>query len=142
MGTTLAVLGATLCFLRERRPEAEAVQAGALLPPGFYTVRFLLAGRGHDGSEWQAAQAALGLAPAGHVIDVFLLCLLVEGIIVWGLRLRSAPRHSLLRFVALAIGGIVLLLALQVGNNALFDRFFPSTRLVNVPSGLDCRLQL
>jgi hypothetical protein len=139
VGTTLAIVGATLYFLRERRPIAEAVLLGALIPPCLYTIRFLLVGRGHDGSEWQAAQTALGLAPAGHGIDVLFLCLPLAGIIVWGSRLRFPLRYSLLRLFGLAIAGVILLIALQVGNNSLFDRFFPATRVVNAPSGLDPR---
>jgi hypothetical protein len=139
VGTTLAVVGATLYFLQERRPVAEAVLFGALIPPCLYTIRFLLVGRGHDGSEWQAAQTVLGLAPAGHGIDVFFLCLSLAGIIVWGSRLRFPLRYSLLRLAGLAMAGVILLIALQVGNNSLFDRFFPTTRVVNAPSGLDPR---
>ena len=139
VGTTLAVVGATLYFLRERGPVGEPVLLGALLPAWLYTVRFFLFGRGHDASEWQAAQTALGLAPAGHGIDVFFLCLSLAGIMVWGLRLRFPLRNSLLRLVGLAIGGVILLMLLQAGNNSLFDRFFPTTRVVDAPSGLDPR---
>ena len=89
--------------------------------------------------EWQAAQTALGLKPAGHAIDVFFLCLWLAGMILWGTRLRFPLRHSLLRFAGLAIGGVMLLVALQVGNNRLFDRHFPKTRVLNTPSGLDPR---
>jgi len=137
VGTTLAVVGATLYFLRERRPEAEAVLLGALLPLSLYTIRFVLAGRGHDGLEWQAAQTALGLAPAGHAIDVFFLCLWLAGIILWGSRLRLPLRYPLLRLVGLTMGGVILLSVLQVGNNRLFDRHFPDTKVPNIPSGLD-----
>lgn len=139
VGTTLAVVGAALYFLRERRSEAEAVLLGALLLPCLYTIRFLLVGRGHDVLEWQGAQTALGLAPAGHAIDVFFLCLWLAGIILWGSRLRVPLRYSLLKFAGLAIAGVILLVALQVGNNRLFDRHFPKTRVLNTPSALDPR---
>jgi hypothetical protein len=139
VGTTLAMVGAMLYFLRKRRPEAEAVILAALVPPCLYTIRFLLVGRGHDVLEWQGAQAALGLAPAGHAIDVFFLCLWLAGIILWASRLRFPLRHSLLKFAGLAVAGIILLVALQAGNNRLFDRHFPKTRVVNIPSGLDPR---
>ncbi|MGO8732148.1 MAG: hypothetical protein ACLQVM_05075 [Terriglobia bacterium] len=138
-GTTLAVVGAMLYFLRARRPLAEAVLLGALIPPGFYTIRFLNVGRGHDDLEWQAAQTALGLAPTGHGIDVFFLCLSLAGIIIWSTRLRSPLRYSLLRLAGVAIAGVILLFVLQVGNNSLFDRFFPRTRVENAPLGLDPR---
>jgi hypothetical protein len=139
VGTTLAVVSAALYFLRERHPEAEAVLLGALLPVCFYTIRFLLTGRGHDGVEWQAAQAALGLAPAGHALDVFFLCLWLAGIILWGSPLPFPLHYSLLRLVGLTIAGVILLNALQDGNNRLFDRHFPDTKVVNTPSGLDTR---
>ena len=138
LGTTLAVLAAGLYFWGKPCLDREAILAGALLPLAFYTLRFLLVGRGHDATEWQAAQAALGLTPAGHGIDVFFLCLLVAGFLVWGIRLH--PRlAALLRLVALGIAGIVLLALLQAGNNAVFDRMFPVVKVVNVPSGLDAR---
>jgi hypothetical protein len=138
IGTTVAVLAATLCFWRKPSSHSEAILAGAFLPLGLYTVRFLLVGRGHDGTEWQAAQAAIGVAPAGHTIDVFFLCLLIAGFAIWGIR-RHPPPPSLLRLVALAIAGIILLVALQLGNNAVFDHMFPAVKIVNAPPGLDPR---
>jgi len=138
LGTTLAVLAAGLYFWRKPCLDREAILAGALLPLGLYTLRFLLVGRGHDATEWQAAQTALGLPPAGHAIDVFFFCLLVAGFLVWGIRLHPRP-SSLLRIVILGIAGIVLLVVLQVGNNAVFDRMFPVVKVVNVPAGLDPR---
>ena len=138
LGTTVVVLAAGLYFWRKPCLDSEAILAGALLPLAFYSLRFLLVGRGHDGTEWQPAQVALGLTPAGHAIDVFFLCLLVAGFLVWGIRLH--PRLSaLLRLVALAIAGILLLALLQAGNNAVFDRMFPVVKVVDVPAGLDAR---
>lgn len=139
LGTALAALGATLYFLKVRTPVAEAVLFGALNLPWFYTIRLILLGRGHDGTEWQAAQAALGLAPAGHAIDVFFLCVSLAGIIVWASGLRFPLRYHLLRLLRVAIGGAILLLALQAANNRLLDRFFPRTQVVDAPSGLDPR---
>jgi hypothetical protein len=81
--------------------------------------------------EWQAAQTALGLAPAGHAIDVFFLCLWLAGIILWGSRWRFPLRYSLPRFAGLAIAGFILLVALQVGNNRLFDRHITDAKVVN-----------
>jgi hypothetical protein len=139
VGTTLAAVGATLYFLRVRSPVAEAVLFGALIPPWAYTIRFLLQGRGHDDTEWQAAQTALGLMPAGHGIDVFFLSLSLAGILIWGFRMRVPLGYSLLKLVGLAIGGTILLVALQVANNKLFDRVFPANQVVGAPSGLDPR---
>lgn len=138
IGTTVSILAAALYFWRKPSSTSEAILAGAFIPPGLYTIRFLVVGRGHDGTEWQAAQAALGLPAAGHAIDVFFLCLTIAGFIIWGVRLRPLPR-SALRIVALAVAGTILLVALQVGNNAVFDRVFPAVKIINVPPGLNPR---
>ena len=133
------VLGAAaLYFWRKPCSDREAILAGAFLPLGLYTLRFLLVGRGHDGTEWQAAQAALGLPPAGHAIDLFFLFLLNAGLVIWGIR-RRPRQSSLLGLVTLAMFGIILLIGLQAGNNAVFDRLFPVVKVVNVPAGLDAR---
>jgi len=58
---------------------------------------------------------------------------------LWGSRLHFPLRDSLLKFAGLAVAGVILLVALQVGNNLLFDRYFPHTRVVGAPSGLDPR---
>jgi len=101
-------------------------------------LRYLLAARGHDDTEWQAEQAALGLPPAGHAIDLFFSFLLIAGFVVWGIRRR--PRmSSFLRLVILAAVGIVLLIGLQAGNNAVFDRLFPVVKVVNAPAGFGAR---
>jgi hypothetical protein len=138
IGTTAVVLAATLYFWRKPCSDREAILAGAFLPLGLYAIRFLVVGRGHDSTEWQAAQSALGLPPAGHAIDVFFLCLLMAGFAIWGIR-RHPRARSLLRLVTLAGAGIILLVALQVGNNAVFGHVFRAVKVVNVPAGLDPR---
>lgn len=75
-----------LWYRRHLQPEADAVLAGVLLIPGFYTVRFLLVGRGHDGLEWQEAQSALGINPSGHAIDIMFLVLSVAGCVAFAVR--------------------------------------------------------
>jgi hypothetical protein len=39
----------------------------------------------------------------------------------------------------LATIGIISLVALQAGNNAVFGRVFPVVKAVNVPAGFDAR---
>jgi hypothetical protein len=39
----------------------------------------------------------------------------------------------------LAIFGIILLIGLQAGNNAVLGRIFPVVKVVNAPAGLDAR---
>ena len=138
IGTTVAALAAMFYIWRQPCSDREAILAGAFLPVGVYTFRFVLVGRGHDATEWQAAQAALDLPPAGHAIDIFFLCLLIAGIVVWVIRLH--PRlSSVLRLVIMTIIGIILLISLQVGTNAVLDRVFPRATVVNVPAGFDAR---
>jgi len=75
---------------------------------------------------------------AGHAIDLFFLFLLIAGLVIW--RIRRRPRlSSFLRLITLAIFGIFLLIGLQAGNNAVFDRLFPVVNVVNVPARLDAR---
>jgi len=138
VGTTVATLSAVLYFWRKPCPEREAILGGALLPIGLYSLRFALVGRGHDSFEWQAAQTALDLPPAGHAIDIFFLGLLILGFLVWIVCLHPSLR-SLLGLAALGIVGIFLLVGLQVGNNAVFDHMFRGVRTLDVPAGLDPR---
>ncbi len=107
--TVLLVLGVILWQSGTRGSGGDAVLAGALVAPFAYTVRFSLAGRGHDGLEWQAAQSALGVNPTGHVVDVLFLCILSAGVFVWGFRRRRSMRPTLLiKAVGLAVAGLVL----------------------------------
>jgi len=39
----------------------------------------------------------------------------------------------------MSIIGIILLVVLQAGNNAVFDRVFPVVKVVNLPARLDAR---
>ena len=138
--TTLVVVGSIGWYLRQRNQVADVVLAGVLVPPLAYTVRFLLVGRGHDGVEWQAAQAAIGVAPSGHALDVLFACLFLAGGTAWIVRRHSSLRLlSLVKAVGLMFFGIVLLVVIQVTNNLAFDRFFPSTQTLNQPSTLDAR---
>jgi len=139
--TALLVVGTLVWYARRPRgPAADAVLAGVLAPVGAYSVRFLLVGRGHDATEWQAAQTALGAAPAGHLVDVVFLGLLLAGAVVWIVRRRSSLRpSSFARAASLMLLGIVVIVVLQIANNRLFDALFPNTQTVNMPAGLDPR---
>ena len=148
VGTTLAALAATAYYGCNPSLDSEAILAGAFAPPGIYDLFFLLRGRGH-GREWQAAQTALGLRPAGHAMDIFFLCLSVAAFVVWAIRggalwntggatkSRLPWLWSLLRLGTMAVAGFVLILVLQSSNNAVFDHVFRNARVVNVPAGID-----
>jgi hypothetical protein len=134
-GTILLVVGTIIWYLSRRQAHGEAVLAGVLVAPAVYTVRFAIAGRGHDDLEWQATQTAIGVNPGGHFLDMvfLLLCLAAAG--VWiGRRRDSIHLSSLIRVLALMVCGIVIIASLQRLNNALFDPFFPHTRTVDRPA--------
>lgn len=138
LATTIVAMAGVLYFSIRPCSRSEAIMAGVLLPLGLYSARFLFVGRGHDEIEWQGAQAALGLSPSGHAIDIHFLSLLVIGLAAWVWRRHPAP-SSLWRVVALSAVGVTVLVLLQVGNNAVFDPLFPRTETANVPPGLHPR---
>jgi hypothetical protein len=138
IGTTVAALAAAFCLWHQPCSDREVVAAGAFLPLGLYTLRFLLVGRGHDPTEWQTTQAALDLAPDGHAIDLFFPCLLIAGLAVWAIRLNARP-SSVLRLVSMPIIGIILLISPQAGDNAVLDQVFPVAEVVNLPRGFDAQ---
>lgn len=125
VGTLFTVAIAGVWFCTRRSLERDAAFAGALLTPAAYSLRYLVAGRGHDGLEWQAAQSALGFAPSGHALDVILLVVTALGTMTW-----IACRRPRVRLAGLAKGigtflvGLLVLVLGQVGNNALFDGIF------------------
>lgn len=97
--------------------------AAVIAMPGMYTFRFFLAGRGHDATEFQEAQTALGLDYSGHSLDWIFLLIFVAGTIAWIVKTR--PRFKSPGRIAL---GVILTFAfvigLQVINNAIFDPIF------------------
>ncbi|WP_167611488.1 hypothetical protein [Maribellus sediminis] len=123
IGTVLITLVVMVLFLVKKFKYSSAVLAGVLAMPGMYTFRFFLVGRGHDASEFQEAQAALGAAYEGHLIDCLFLALFLAGIALW--IFKSQPK---LRITGrLAIGfvlTVIFVIIHQVVNNAIFDPVF------------------
>jgi hypothetical protein len=122
VGSVVALLGA-MAWLR-RRPDTvrSALLAGALTLPGAYVLRFWLAGRGHDGNEFQEAQAAVGLSPAGHALDWFFVGLFVTAAASWVWHTRPRLSFGLAgRLLLGAVAALFVLIVLQVVNNAVFD---------------------
>jgi hypothetical protein len=134
VGSIVVAMGVVIWYSRKDRPWGDAILAGILLTPWAYTIRFLLVGRGHDGLEWQEVQSALGASPSGHIVDYVFLFLALTGSVAWILRRRSTLHvFSFVKAFGLMVSGFVLLVALQVTNNLLFDPFFPTTRTVSIP---------
>jgi uncharacterized membrane protein YeaQ/YmgE (transglycosylase-associated protein family) len=112
-------------FLRSPRPTRSAILAGAMTAPGFYGLRFFLAGRGHDATEFQEAQVALGLEYSGHALDWIFLGLFVGAAAVWFWRRRPSVTFGLAgRLAAGAFAALVAVVVLQSVNNAVFDPLF------------------
>jgi hypothetical protein len=125
VGSVVALLAAVLWLHAHPTPTRSALLAGAMTAPGFYTLRFILAGRGHDATEFQEAQAALGLSYSGHAADWLFAGLFVIATVFWFVRIRARPTLRLIgRLLAGAIAALAVLVFLQSANNALFDRFF------------------
>ncbi len=67
LGTVIVTMTGIVMFLRGKCNEV--LLAGTIAMPGAYSLMFMLKGRGHDATEFQEAQAALGLSYNGHLLD-------------------------------------------------------------------------
>jgi len=124
-GTAAVVVVGLSWMLRNPTLSRSALVAGAMALPGFYTLRFLLAGRGHDATEFQEAQTAMGLSYSGHALDWMFLGLFVVAAILWFWRTRPNMTCRLgCRLVIGAVAALIVLVALQSVNNMVFDPFF------------------
>lgn len=124
-GSVVALLIAMVWLHFRTGPTASAVLAGAMTAPGFYTLRFILAGRGHDATEFQEAQAALGLTYSGHSADWLFVSLFVAATLFWFVRTKTRLNLRLFgRFALGALVAMVTVVLLQSVNNAVFDPVF------------------
>jgi len=112
-----------LYFLKGSFKHNSAVLAGGLAMPSIYIFRFIVSGRGHDGTEFQESQSALGLSYSGHFVDWVFLVLLILGIAVW-ITKSKPPAKILGRLLIGAILSITFILLLQKLNNSIFDPLF------------------
>jgi hypothetical protein len=124
-GSVVSLAVALAWFWRRPASRQSAILAGAMTVPGFYVLRFILAGRGHDGTEFQEAQAALGLAYAGHGVDWLFVVLFSLAAFLWFWRVRPRPTVRLAGQLLLgSIAALMVLVALQVVNNLVFNPLF------------------
>lgn len=123
MVSILISLIVTFLYLSKRYGINSAILAAAIALPGIYTLRFLLSGRGHDATEFQEAQSALGLSYSGHSLDWTFLILFVFGTVVW--IIKSKPHFKIIgRLSAGFVLTCIFIVGLQVINNAIFDPIF------------------
>ena len=125
LGSAAALAGALYWLFRTPGPTRSALVAGAMVMPGFYVLRFILAGRGHDGAEFQEAQTALGFSYSGHAVDWMFVGLFVAAATAWFWHTR--PRASFRLAGRLSLGvlvGVLVVVFLQSANNAIFDSLF------------------
>jgi len=124
-GSLLFVFAAFLFYYFRNYKFSSAILAGAIVAPGMYTIRFVLKGRGHDATEFQEAQAALGLNYGGHALDWLFLLLFLLGAIMW--IIKSKPGFKVLpRLFIGTVLTFIFFIALQDLNNLIFDPLFRS----------------
>jgi len=124
-GTVLFSLVVMALYLSKTHKYSSTLLAGSIAVPGIYTLRFFLAGRGHDATEFQEAQSALGLSYSGHSLDWFFLILFVFGITTW--IIKTNPGLKIIgRLLLGSILTFIFLIGLQSINNAIFDPIFQS----------------
>lgn len=125
LGTVCFSILLIFLFVKNSHKFNNFILAGALATPGIYSFLFLLKGRGHDATEFQEAQSALGLSYAGHSLDWFFLALFITGVLIWVFRskptLKIIPR-LLIGFVV----SLIFMAGLQKINNIIFDPVFIS----------------
>ncbi len=123
VGTVIFTVAGLCMFVAGRWPLKATVLAGAITTPGLYTLLFFLKGSGHDATEFQDAQAALGFAYQGHFIDWFSVFMFAGSAVVWVL--MSKPSVQILpRLITGVLLAFIFAAAVQHINNALFDPLF------------------
>lgn len=123
IGSILVSLIVIFLYINKTYRINSAILAAAIAIPGMYTLRFILSGRGHDATEFQEAQSALGLSYSGHSLDWIFLILFVFGAVVWVI--KSKPHYKIMG--RLSVGFVltfIFVVGLQVINNAIFDPIF------------------
>jgi hypothetical protein len=125
VGSVLFSLVVLAFYLFKKPWIRSSILAGAMVSPGMYSLRFFLQGRGHDATEFQDAQSALGFSYDGHAVDFLFIIILTAGVVAW--LMRSKQEFKIFR--RLLIGFIVTLsfvIYLQYFNNLIFDPVFNS----------------
>jgi hypothetical protein len=127
LGGVLGTVGFSLAiislFIVRKFNFDSSVFAGAMASPGLHSLFFLLKGRGHDATEFQEAQAALGQSYSGHFLDWLFVIILIVGTLVW--IIGTKPSYKLIPKIALGvILSVVFISVFQDLNNRIFDPIF------------------
>ena len=123
LGTlSVTILGVALYLCRATTLNS-ALFAATLSSPAMYSILFALKGRGHDATEFQEAQAAIGASYSGHFLDWLFLLITLAGLTVW-VFVNKPSVKALPRLVLGAIVTFIFIVALQKVNNAVFDPLF------------------
>ncbi len=122
-GSVLFAAIVFIFYLLKTKKYSSAILAGSVASPGLYTYRFLMMGRGHDETEFQESQAALGFSYDGHSVDWIFLFLVITGIFIWIIKAKPtiAVTGRLLLGIILTF---LFLVILQKANNTIFDPIF------------------
>jgi hypothetical protein len=122
-GTVLVSLSVLIIFLFRSSSVNQAILAGSIVMPGAYSLRFLLAGRGHDATEFQEAQAAMGFSYSGHSLDWIFVAIFFAVLLIWIAKSRPTFKISGRLLIGFVLT-IIFIIGHQVLNNAIFDRVF------------------
>jgi hypothetical protein len=121
--TVLVTVFAIVFFFNSSYKYKEVLLAGTLAMPSVYTFRFILIGRGHDATEFQEAQSALGLNYSGHFFDWLFLAIAILGATVWFIKKKPKSKIAGRLLIGLVVS-IVFIVLLQKINNLIFDPVF------------------
>lgn len=116
------VIGTTL-YLRSPNKLNSALFAASISSPAMYNILFLLKGRGHDATEFQDAQLAIGAAYSGHLLDWIFMVLSIVAIAIW-IGLKRPSLNAIPKIAVAAIITFIFIAALQKINNSVFDPLF------------------
>ena len=123
VGTVLFSLMVFVFYLKKYFKYGSAILAGSIAVPGIYALRYFIIGRGHDGSEFQEAQSALGLSYSGHSLDWLFFALFILGVVIW--IAKSKPNYKIAgRILVGLVLTMIFIVGLQSINNTIFDPIF------------------
>ncbi len=123
LGTVLFSFLIFYLFIKSPLTFPQPVFAASLASPGLYCFLFLLKGRGHDATEFQEAQAAMGFSYSGHMVDYLFVFIFLLGIFLW-VRFTKPSIKAIPGLLLASVITVVFIAGLQTINNRIFDPLF------------------